>query len=105
MERQIGATSLRQQLTDVIHEIKEEGVTYVVETFGRPQVAIVDLAQYRHFQQYREQRRAMFQELMDAAAINAQQNAHLTEADILALIETAREEVWQENQASTGETG
>lgn len=97
MERQIGATSLRQQLTDVIHEIKEQGVTYVVETFGRPQVAIVDLAQYRHFQQYQGRREAMFRELMDAAAVNAQHNAHLSEADILALIETAREEVWQES--------
>jgi len=71
-------------------------VTYVVETFGRPQIAIVDLNQYRHFQLYQERRVAMFQELMDAAAINSQHNSNLSEADILALIEQVREEVWQE---------
>ena len=49
MEKQIGTTDLRQKLTDVIQEIKEEKATYVVETFGRPQVAIVDLDQYQNF--------------------------------------------------------
>lgn len=46
-ERQIGATELRQRLTDVIQAVKEEGVTYVVETFGRPQVVVLDLDEYR----------------------------------------------------------
>ncbi len=35
-ERRIGATELRQKLTDVIQAVKEEKVAYVVETFGRP---------------------------------------------------------------------
>lgn len=95
MERQIGATSLRQQLTDVIHEIKEQGVTYVVETFGRPQVAIIDLAQYRHFQEHLARRDAFFDWLEATAAVNAQHNADLSEEDILAIIEKAREEVAQ----------
>lgn len=46
-ERQIGTTELRQKLTDVIQAIKEEGVAYVVETFGRPQVVLIDLREYR----------------------------------------------------------
>ncbi len=46
-ERQIGTTELRQRLTDVIQAVKEEKVAYVVETFGRPQVVIVDLDEYR----------------------------------------------------------
>ena len=46
-ERQIGATELRQKLTDVIQAVKEEGVAYVVETFGRPQVVLIDLKEYR----------------------------------------------------------
>lgn len=95
MERQIGATSLRQQLTDVIHEIKEQGVTYVVETFGRPQVAIIDLEQYKAFQAHLARREAFFNWLTEVAAINAQHNAHLSEEEILAIIEQAREEVAQ----------
>lgn len=46
-ERQIGATELRQKLTDVIQAVKEEGVAYVVETFGRPQAVLIDLDEYQ----------------------------------------------------------
>ena len=49
-ERQIGTTELRQRLTDVIQAVKEEKVAYVVETFGRPQVVIVDVSAYRYLQ-------------------------------------------------------
>ena len=50
-ERQIGATELRQKLTDVIKAIKEASVVYVVETFGRPQVAVIDLETYRRWRE------------------------------------------------------
>jgi prevent-host-death family protein len=93
MERQIGATDLRQKLTDVIRAVREEQATYVVETFGRPQVAIVDLEQYRRFQQYRKEREEFFDWLDKTAAINAEHNADLSEAEILALIDRARDEV------------
>ena len=49
-ERQIGATELRQKLTDVIQAVKEENVVYVVETFGRPQVVVIGLEAYRRWQ-------------------------------------------------------
>ncbi len=49
-ERPIGATELRQKLTDVIQAIKEEKVVYVVETFGRPQVIVIGLDEYRRLQ-------------------------------------------------------
>ncbi|MCA9920231.1 MAG: hypothetical protein KC445_19870 [Anaerolineales bacterium] len=100
MEKQIGTTYLRQKLTDVIQEIKEEKATYVVETFGRPQVAIVDLDQYQSFLLYRAQREEFFRELNEIAAENAKHNADLTEEEILALIEQARQEVWEEKQAA-----
>ena len=49
-ERQIGTTELRQRLTDVIQAVKEEKVAYVVETFGRPQVVVIDVDEYRRLQ-------------------------------------------------------
>ena len=52
-ERQIGSTELRQRLTDVIQAVKEKKVAYVVETFGRPQVIIVDVDEYRRLQNRR----------------------------------------------------
>ena len=57
-ERQIGTTELRQRLTDVIQAVKEEKVVYVVETFGRPQVIIVEVEAYRRLQSLKPQRAA-----------------------------------------------
>jgi hypothetical protein len=99
MEKQIGATYLRQKLTDIIQEIKEEKATYIVETFGRPQVAIVDLDQYQSFLRYQRERAEFFDWLEKTAAINAEHNKDLGEEEILALIEQARKEVWAEQQS------
>lgn len=54
-EYQIGATELRQKLTDVIQTIREQNATYVVETFGRPQVVIMGLDEYRRLQNFRRE--------------------------------------------------
>lgn len=53
IEYQIGATELRQKLTDVIQAVRERNATYVVETFGRPQVVIIGLEEYRRLQEFR----------------------------------------------------
>ena len=100
MERQIKVADLRQELTAVIQAVKEENVTFVVEVSGRPQVAIVDIDQYRLFQQYQERRRKeFFEELDRIATIDAAHNADLSEEEVLALIDEVRQEVWDEQQA------
>ena len=93
MEQRIGATDLRQRLTDVVQAVREQRETYVVETFGRPQVAIVNLDEYRQFQRFRQEREAFFERLEDMAARNAERNAGLSDEEVLAIIERAREEV------------
>ena len=92
MEKSIGATDLRQQLTDVLQAVREQRAAYVVETFGRPQAAIVNLDEYRQFQRFREEREAFFEWLEEAAARNAERNVGLSDAEVLAIIERAREE-------------
>lgn len=99
-ERQIGTTELRQRLTDVIQAVKEEKVVYVVETFGRPQVAIVDLNEYERFLEHRAAREEFFDWLATAATENSERNRNLSEEDLLALIEAARSEVAQEDHGS-----
>jgi len=93
MEQRIGATDLRQRLTDVVQAVREQREAYVVETFGRPQVAIVNLDEYRQFQRFRQEREAFFERLEDMAARNAERNAGLSDEEVLAIIERAREEV------------
>jgi len=93
MERNIGATALRQRLTDVLQAVREQRETYVVETFGRPQAAIVNLDEYRLFRRFREEREAFFEWLENTASSNAARNAGLSDEEVLAIIEQAREEV------------
>ena len=92
MEKSIGATNLRQRLTDVLQAVREQRAAYVVETFGRPQAVIVNLDEYRQFQRFREEREAFFEWLEGAAARNAERNVGLSDAEVLAIIERAREE-------------
>lgn len=93
MEQSIGATDLRQRLTDVLQMVRERQETYIVETFGRPQAAIVNLDEYRQFQQFRQQREAFFDWLGDTAGRNAERNRNLSQEEVLAIIEQARAEV------------
>lgn len=93
MEQSIGATDLRQRLTDVLQMVRERQETYIVETFGRPQAAIVNLDEYRQFQQFRQQREAFFDWLEDTAGRNAERNRNLSQEEVLAIIEQARAEV------------
>lgn len=92
MERRIGTTDLRQRLTDVLQAVREQGATYVVETFGRPQAAIVNLRDYQQFERFQEEREAFFDWLETTAARNAERNVGLTDDQVLTIIEQAREE-------------
>ncbi len=93
MERRIGTTELRQRLTDVLQAVREGRETYVVETFGRPQVAIVNLDEYEQFRRFRQEREVFFDWLEDTAARNAERNVGLSDEEVLAIVEQARQEV------------
>ena len=92
MERRIGTTELRQRLTDVLQAVREEQATYVVATFNRSQAALVNLEEYRQFQQFKREREAFFDWLDDTATRNAAQNLDLGDDEVLAIIEQARTE-------------
>jgi prevent-host-death family protein len=93
MERSIGATALRQRLTDVLQAVREQRETYVVETFGRPQAAIVNLDEYEQFRRFRQEREVFFDWLEDTAERNAERNVGLSDEEVLAIVEQARQEV------------
>ena len=93
MERSIGATDLRQRLTDVLQAVRERREAYIIETFGRPQAAIISLDEYQQFQRFRQEREAFFEWLEAAAARNAERNAGLSDEEVLAIIAQARAEV------------
>lgn len=92
MERKIGATELRQRLTDVLQAVREERAAYIIETFERSQAALVNLDEYRRFQQYQQAREAFFEWLEATATQNAEHNRGLSDDEVLAIIEQARQE-------------
>jgi prevent-host-death family protein len=92
-EQSIGSTVLRQRLTDILRAVQDRRESYVIETFGRPQAALVNLDEYLQFQRFRREREAFFEWLEDTAARNAERNVGLSDAEVLAIIEQAREEV------------
>ena len=98
MERAIGATELRQRLTDVLQAVREEHATYIVATFDRSQAALVNLEEYRQFQQFKQEREAFFDWLDDVSARNAERNLDLDDDEVLAIIEQARTEVAAETE-------
>ena len=73
-----------------MRELRE---TYIVETFGRPQAAIVNLDEYRQFRRFQEERETFFDWLEDTAARNAERNRDLSEEEVLSIIKQARKEV------------
>jgi PHD/YefM family antitoxin component YafN of YafNO toxin-antitoxin module len=96
MEQNIGTTALRQRLTDVLQTVREQRITYVIETFGRPQAAIINLDEYEQFRRFREEREAFFDWLETTAARNARHKVDLGDNEVLAIIEQAREAVASE---------
>ena len=93
MTRRVGTTDLRQRLTDLLQAVRDEHEAYVVETFGRPQAALVNLDEYEQFQRFQQEKEAFFDWLGDAAARNAEQNAQRSGGQVLDSIEQARERV------------
>jgi prevent-host-death family protein len=87
MEQRVGATDLRQRLTDVLQAVRERRETYVIETFGRPQAAIINLDEYEQFLRYQRERAAFFEWMDQAAAENAAHNAGLSDQEVQEIIE------------------
>ena len=98
MERRIGATELRQRLTDVLQAVREEQATYIIATFERSQAAIVNLDEYRQFRQFKQEREAFFDWFNEVASQNAARNLELSEEEVLAIIEQARSETAAESE-------
>ena len=98
MEQSIGTTDLRQRLTDILQAVRERRETYIVETFGRPQAALINLDEYQQFLRFRQEREAFFEWLDGTAARNAERNVGLSDQELLEIIEQAR----QETASATG---
>lgn len=93
MEQSIGATELRQRLTDVLQSVREGGETYIVETFDRAQAALINLDDYQRFQSYQQAEAAPSAELEVPATPDAGLDPSLSYEEVLAIIDQVRKDV------------
>jgi antitoxin (DNA-binding transcriptional repressor) of toxin-antitoxin stability system len=93
MERSIGATELRQRLTDVLQAVREGGETYIVETFDRAQAALINLDDYQHFQRFQQEGGASLVQPEVPAAPDDEPAPGLSYQEVLAIIDQVRQEV------------
>lgn len=91
-EQSIGTSDLRQRLTDVLQAVREQRETYLVETFGRPQAALISMIDYEQLLRMRRERESFFEWLDGTAVANAGRNRALSETEVLDIIEQARSE-------------
>jgi prevent-host-death family protein len=101
MPKTITSTELQKNTREVIDWTRTQGEPVVIETYGKPMAAILSYKEYESYLQYRRARAARFDKLRRAAAINSAAN-DLTEEEAMALVESIRQEVYEEQQKSKG---
>lgn len=107
MPRVVTSTELQKNTRTVIDWARTRDDAVIVATYGKPMVAILPFDEYqdylRHKQRQKETRVERFERLRQLAEQNAD-FAGLSEAEASALIEEAREEIYQLRQRKTGDS-
>lgn len=97
MAKTVTSTELQKNTRAVIDWTRIKGEPVVIETYGKPMAAILSYEDYEAYLQYRQARAARFDELRQVAAMNAAEN-DLTEEEAIALIESVRQEIYEEEK-------
>ncbi len=101
MEKTVSSTELQKHTRDIIDQARIQGVSIVIETYGKPMVVLLpfeEYQQYRTFKAQRDERAARFAALHHLAEQTTAGGA-LSDAEADALIETAREERFRDRTA------
>ncbi len=95
MPKTITSTELQKNTREVIDWTRTRGEPVIVETYGKPMAAVLSYTEYQVYDQYRQARATRFAQLRAAAADNAAGN-DLSEAEAMALVDAARQELFDE---------
>jgi prevent-host-death family protein len=98
MFKTITSTELQKNTRGIIDWTRTRGEPVIIETYGKPMAAILSYDEYQAYWQYKQARQARFAQLRTAAAANAAAN-NLSEAEALALVDTIRQELFDEQQS------
>lgn len=100
MSKTITSTELQKNTRQVIDWTRTRGEPVIVESYGKPMAAILSYDEYQAYWQYKQARAARFAQLRAAAAANAAAN-ELSEDEAMALVEAARQELFDEQPPTT----
>jgi len=95
MSKVVSSTELQKKTREVIDWARIKGEAVVVETYGKPMAAILSFDEYQVYLQYKQARAQRFARLRQTVAENAAFN-QLTEAEAMALVEQARQEIYEQ---------
>ena len=97
MTKRVTATELQRKTRQVIDEVRTSGKAVVVESHGKPMVAVIPFDEYERARQARERR---FQKLFAFAQANAELNKDLTEESAMELADRIRKELRERDRAA-----
>ena len=96
MLRHLKSSQVQQDFGEVMDEALA-GSDLIIERYGNPRVAIVS---HRRYQQLLEAERKLLRYRLQSASADASARAaHLNDAEVEALIEQARQEVYEEHKS------
>ena len=99
MLRTISSTALRTEIKRVLNEVGYGQAQYVVEKFGEPTAAIINLEDFRLLQTLKQQQAAST--LRETLADIRSRNRQLDSEELGALIEEARSDYYQQPRGRT----
>jgi prevent-host-death family protein len=94
MTKKVTATELARKTREVIDMVRTSGKAVVVESHGKPTVAVIPFDQYERERKARERD---FEALFAWARANAALNPDLTEESAIELSDKIRKELWEED--------
>ena len=92
--KRVSATELQRKTREVIDQVRTSGKAVVVESHGKPTVAVIPFEQYEREQKRREED---FDKLFAWVQANAELNKDLTEESAMELADKIRQELWDED--------
>jgi prevent-host-death family protein len=95
--KRVSATELQRKTREVIDQVRTSGKAVVVESHGKPMVAVVPFEQYERERKARERD---FEALFAFARENARLNPDLTEESAIELADQIRKELRARDRAA-----
>lgn len=99
MQKRVGVAELAGRLRTVLDEVAREQVTYVLESNGRPEAAVIPYEEFLRLQRLAERERQRLERWDRSRARLAAANAHFTDEEIDADVRAAIAEVRAERRA------